>query len=416
MSSTSCGTLRNVGTGAHSLVSLLINTPVPTPQFGWQPQLTEPQWRFRAMGKIGKRRERADQRNREPVACRLDLAHLRADVLREVRKRVALLHAALGGDFLVAAGEGNRLERHEGNLLGVVHREFHDRAHLIVVQVVDDRGDQDDFDARLVHVFDGAQFHVKQVAHLAVAIGVVADSVELQVGVAQASFERLLAILLALGELDAVGRGLHAVVADLARVANGVEKARVHRRLAAGELHGHLTARLDLQRVIEDFLNLFPGKFVNVANLVRVHEAGIAHHVAAVGEVHGEHGATPVTHGAGAMLVQVFVIVRGNVAAGEVLLDPVQELGVDGHHVFVLAVNRAFLDHPDFAVALDDLRLDFADLLAASGRASLSCRRRWHRARPSRSPGTASPSAAASRAWAWTSPTTSAAAYRTISE
>src|SRR5258707_4291115 len=42
MSSMSCGTIRNEGTGAYSLVSLLINTPVPTPQFGWQPQLTEP--------------------------------------------------------------------------------------------------------------------------------------------------------------------------------------------------------------------------------------------------------------------------------------------------------------------------------------------------------------------------------------
>src|ERR1019366_2939136 len=42
MSSTSCGTFRNFGTGAHSFVSLLINTPVPTPQLGWQPQLTVP--------------------------------------------------------------------------------------------------------------------------------------------------------------------------------------------------------------------------------------------------------------------------------------------------------------------------------------------------------------------------------------
>src|ERR1700719_508473 len=42
MSSTSCGTLRNFGTGAHSFVSLLISTPVPTPQLGWQPQLTVP--------------------------------------------------------------------------------------------------------------------------------------------------------------------------------------------------------------------------------------------------------------------------------------------------------------------------------------------------------------------------------------
>src|ERR1700726_2111402 len=41
-SSTSCGTFRNRGTGAHSLVSLLIINAVPTPQFGWQPQLTVP--------------------------------------------------------------------------------------------------------------------------------------------------------------------------------------------------------------------------------------------------------------------------------------------------------------------------------------------------------------------------------------
>src|ERR1700683_2824506 len=39
---TSCGVSRKRGTGAHSLVSLLIITAVPTPQFGWQPQLTEP--------------------------------------------------------------------------------------------------------------------------------------------------------------------------------------------------------------------------------------------------------------------------------------------------------------------------------------------------------------------------------------
>src|SRR5499425_2508490 len=34
--------LRKRGTGAHSLVSLLIMSAVPTPQFGWQPQESEP--------------------------------------------------------------------------------------------------------------------------------------------------------------------------------------------------------------------------------------------------------------------------------------------------------------------------------------------------------------------------------------
>src|SRR5436853_7723341 len=39
----SCSASRKRGTGAHSLVCLLIISAVPTPQFGWQPQLTVPQ-------------------------------------------------------------------------------------------------------------------------------------------------------------------------------------------------------------------------------------------------------------------------------------------------------------------------------------------------------------------------------------
>src|SRR6202035_3315061 len=38
----SCTASRKRGTGAHSLVSLLIMSAVPTPQFGWQPQESEP--------------------------------------------------------------------------------------------------------------------------------------------------------------------------------------------------------------------------------------------------------------------------------------------------------------------------------------------------------------------------------------
>src|SRR6266516_3941176 len=39
---TSCGPSMHRGTGAHSLVTLLIMIAVPTPQFGWQPQETAP--------------------------------------------------------------------------------------------------------------------------------------------------------------------------------------------------------------------------------------------------------------------------------------------------------------------------------------------------------------------------------------
>ena len=99
-----------------------------------------------------------------------------------------------------------------------------------------------------------------------------------------------------------------------------------------------------------------------VTDLVRIHETGIAHHVAAIGEVYREDRPAAVADRARTMLVQVLVIVRRNVAAREILLDPIEKLRINGHHVFVLAVDRAFLHHPDFAIALDDLRLYFADL------------------------------------------------------
>ena len=57
---------------------------------------------------------------------------------------------------------------------------------LIVIDAVDQRDDQNDLDAGFVQVVDRAQLHVEQVADLAMAVGVVADAVELQVGIAQA--------------------------------------------------------------------------------------------------------------------------------------------------------------------------------------------------------------------------------------
>ena len=99
------------------------------------------------------------------------------------------------------------------------------------------------------------------------------------------------------------------------------------------------------------------------ADLVGVHEAGIAHHVAAVGQIDGQHRAAAVGDGRGAVVVQLVVVVRLDVAAREDLFQMLEERGVDGHHVFEVAVLGAVLDHQDLAVALDDLGLDLADLL-----------------------------------------------------
>ena len=62
-----------------------------------------------------------------------------------------------------------------------------------------------------------------------------------------------------------------------------------------------------------------------------------------------------------AVVVQFFVVVGRNVTAGKVLLDPLEELHVDGHHVFGISVLRTVLDHPDLAFALDDLGFDLAN-------------------------------------------------------
>ena len=47
------------------------------------------------------------------------------------------------------------------------------------------------------------------------------------------------------------------------------------------------------------------------------------------------------------------IVVRADVAAGEDVLQVLEERRVDGHHVFEVAVDGAILHHQDLAVALD---------------------------------------------------------------
>ena len=65
----------------------------------------------------------------------------------------------------------------------------------------------------------------------------------------------------------------------------------------------------------------------------------------------------------GAVLVELFVVVRANVAAGKDLFEVLEERRVIRHNVFEVAVFLTILDHQDFAVAFDDLRLNLADSL-----------------------------------------------------
>ncbi len=66
---------------------------------------------------------------------------------------------------------------------------------------------------------------------------------------------------------------------------------------------------------------------------------------------------------AGAVLVEFLVVMRPNVATGKNLFEMLEERRIHRHDVLKVAMLRAILNHQDFAVPLDDVRLDLADFL-----------------------------------------------------
>ena len=101
---------------------------------------------------------------------------------------------------------------------------------------------------------------------------------------------------------------------------------------------------------------------MDVADLVRVHEARIAHHVAAVRQVDGEDRSAAVLDRRSAVIVQV----PGGgqiVASGEEPLEPLQERGVDGQSIGEGPVHRARLLDDDPAVPFEDVGPDLSDVL-----------------------------------------------------
>src|SRR2546422_851175 len=77
------------------------------------------------------------------------------------------------------------------------------------------------------------------------------------------------------------------------------------------------TARLNSDGVVEHLLNFRPRQLMHEADLIGVHEAGVAHHVAAVGQVNGQHRAAAVFHRRRSVVMQLLVVVGANVAARE---------------------------------------------------------------------------------------------------
>ena len=192
-------------------------------------------------------------------------------------------------------------------------------------------------------------------------VGLVGHAVELEVGEAHARGLGAVREVEILGEADSVGRGLHAVIADLPAVRHGIQEVRRQRRLSARELHRHLPVRLHVDRIVENLADVVPGQLVNVPDLVRVHEAGVAHHVASVGQIDGQHRAAAVLDGRGSVVVEG-VGRHPEIAARIELFHPAQELDVDRHQVLAASMLRAIFFHPHLSVPLDDARLDLSRL------------------------------------------------------
>src|SRR5687768_11626508 len=93
-------------------------------------------------------------------------------------------------------------------------------------------------------------------------------------------------------EAYAVCGGQNSVETNFFRVSDGLKVIRRERRLATGEENNDLAFWFKRNCSIKNSLRIFVSRLVNITNLVCIHEAGIAHHVAAVGKVDSQNGAT----------------------------------------------------------------------------------------------------------------------------
>ena len=128
--------------------------------------------------------------------------------------------------------------------------------------------------------------------------------------------------LFTLGKADAVGRRHNAVEADLLGVGYGIDEERRESRLAARKQDDYLAAGLEGNGSVEDRLDIFKLRLVNITHLIGVHEARIAHHVTAIREVDGQNRPAAKLDGGGAVSMNLLVLGALEITTKEEALDP----------------------------------------------------------------------------------------------
>src|SRR6185369_9652368 len=166
-------------------------------------------------------------------------------IVRHARECVAPLRAQLVGDIFIASGKRNRLKRDRLHLVDVLRGKLDDLTDTIVVDTVNDRHDEGDFDSSFCEVLDRSQLNVEQVANTAVLILLFTHAVKLKIHTMLSRSLCGFAELEIFSEANSVRRGEYAIETDLLRVSDCVEIIRRERRLTAGEEDNDLPSRLE---------------------------------------------------------------------------------------------------------------------------------------------------------------------------
>ena len=123
-------------------------------------------------------RKRRHAGEREPVFVRIGNTGLFLYGVGEIGES-----ETLGFQFVARnpAGKGHRLEADAAGALDVLKSQPEDVANLVIVEALDDGGDEDDLQAGLLDVLDALQLLLPQRLAARAAVDVVADAVELEV-------------------------------------------------------------------------------------------------------------------------------------------------------------------------------------------------------------------------------------------
>ncbi len=232
---------------------------------------------------------------------------------------------------------------------------------------VDDCGHERNFDTDTRQIFNRSQLHIKEVPDTAMLVLFFADSVELQINAMLAGSFCGFAEFQIFRIANTVRGRKNSVETNLARVINGFEEVRRKRRLAAGEKNNHLALWFEGDSAIKNRFRIFERRLVNIANLICIHEAGIAHHVAAISQVYGQHGAATKFNIGSSVTMNCGILGRAKISSKEQRFDSFEKSRIRGHHVIKLPVLGTSLTHDHLTVFFQDLSFDFARMLMHQG-------------------------------------------------